>query len=85
MPLAAPVTAAADPRIAVIEFQLHVGKEFGWGETCSETCRKHLMCPITLIRPTGFGNRATLALASSAVVALDHFGLFAPPADQTPS
>jgi hypothetical protein len=43
------------------------------------------MCPITLIRPTGFGNRATLALASSAVVALDHFGLFAPPADQTPS
>jgi hypothetical protein len=25
MPLAAPVTAAADPRIVVIEFQLHVG------------------------------------------------------------
>src|SRR5882672_8497493 len=81
MPLAAPVTAAADPRIAVIEFQLHVGKEFGWGETC----RKHLMCPITLIRPTGFGNRAPPAPASSAVVALDHFGLVVPPSDQTRS
>jgi hypothetical protein len=45
------------------------------------------MCPITLIRPTGFGNRATLvlALASSAVVALDHFGLVVPPSDQTRS
>jgi len=29
MPLAAPVTAAADPRIAVIEFQLHLGKDSG--------------------------------------------------------